>query len=41
MKKETDMVRTIMFPFKDSGDMTKYGPKTNDVAYRMIDLRFE
>ncbi len=37
-----DKIRSVMFPFKDDPlGVTKYGAKTDDVAYRVFDLRFE
>lgn len=37
-----DKIRSVMFPFKDDPlGVTKYGAKTDDVAYRIFDLRFE
>lgn len=38
---KSDTIRTVMFPFKDGENVEKYGPKNNDLAYRVMDLKFE
>ena len=40
--KKNDKIRTVMFPFKDDPRaISKYGAKSDDIAYRIFDLRFE
>lgn len=38
---KNDKIRTVMFPFRgDPLNASKYGAKSDDIAYRIFDLRF-